>query len=90
MVVSKDRKEALIGYYQVLARPNPSYSRLKLDGLDEDTLYSVEPDGEERYGSDLKTIGLLFSGNERKRGQFWSRNGKTDFHSWIIKLTAKS
>ncbi|MFO8069860.1 MAG: alpha-galactosidase [Alkalibacterium sp.] len=89
MVVSQDRKEALIGFYQVLAQPNPSYSRLKLAGLEEDTLYTIDPDGEERYGSDLNTIGLLFSENERQRGHFWSINGKSDFHSWIVKLTAK-
>ena len=28
----------------------------------------IDPDGEERYGSDLNTIGLLFSENERQRG----------------------
>lgn len=90
MVVSSDKKEAIAGFYQVLAKPNPSYSRVKLAGLDDDVLYVIEPDGEERFGSDLNTIGLLFSENERKRGHFWSRNGKGDFHSWIVKLTAKN
>ncbi len=88
MVVSDDKQEALVGYYQVLAQPNPAYSRVKLAGLDEETRYVIEPDSEERYGSDLNNIGLLFSENERQRGHFWSRNGKGDFHSWIVRLTA--
>ena len=89
MVVSKDKREALVGFYQVLAQPNPTYTRLKLAGLDQDTVYTIQPDGEERYGSDLNAIGLLFSENERQRGHFWSKNGKSDFHSWIVKLSAK-
>ena len=89
MVVSEDKKEAIVGYYQVLAQPNPAYSRLKLEGLDEDTLYIIHPDLEERYGSDLKHAGLLFSQNEKTRSDFWSLNGKSDFHSKIIKIKAK-
>lgn len=89
MVVSEDKKEAIVGYYQVLAKPNPGYSRLKLEGLDEDTLYVIQPDQEERYGSDLKHAGLFLSQNEKTRGDFWSLNGKADFHSKIIKIKAK-
>jgi alpha-galactosidase len=89
MVVSEDKKEALVSYYHVLAKPNPGYSRLRLEGLDEDTLYVIDPDGEERYGSDLKHAGLFFSQNEKTRGDFWSINGKSDFHSKIIKIKAK-
>lgn len=89
IVVSQDQKEALIGIYQILARPNSPFYRLKLEGLCDDMLYTIEPDGEERYGSDLKNAGLLFSENEISRGDFWTFNGKSDFNSKIIHLKAK-
>ncbi|WNF34077.1 GH36 C-terminal domain-containing protein [Aeribacillus composti] len=36
MVVSKDQKEELVGYYQVLEKPNHGYSRILLKGLNGD------------------------------------------------------
>lgn len=42
MVLSKDRKEGLIGYYQGLAKPNPSVDTLHVQGLIDDALYVLE------------------------------------------------
>lgn len=89
MVVSEDKKEALVGFYQVLAQPNPKYQRLKLEGLDEETLYVIEENGQERYGSDLRHAGLFWSENERNRDNYWTLSWKADFNSKIIKLKAK-
>ncbi|KIR02212.1 Alpha-galactosidase [Lachnospiraceae bacterium TWA4] len=44
MVVSQDKKEAVVGYYQKLNKVNGSWMRLKLQGLDSDTLYEVSYD----------------------------------------------
>jgi len=41
MTVSPDRTEALIGYYQKNAKPNPGPERYRLRGLDRDILYEV-------------------------------------------------
>lgn len=41
MVVSADKKEALMGYYRVLIHPNSAFEILKTAGLDDDTLYEV-------------------------------------------------
>lgn len=85
MVVSKDKTEALIGFYQMLAKPNPSYERLKLEGLDSNKQYEIFPGNEIRYGSDLQKIGLLFSQNHiNRKNEYWSQNNKTDFNSRLI------
>ncbi len=42
MVVSKDKKEALVTYVQVLARPNCRSRMIRLKGLDPDAVYLVE------------------------------------------------
>lgn len=90
MVVSKDQKEALIGFYQVLARPNSPYDRLRLEGLDDETVYVIDPSGEERHGSDLKNVGLLFSENfTTRQDSYWSQDKRTDFNSRVIHLKAK-
>ena len=65
MVVSKDQKEALVGWYQVLAKPNPAYQRLRLVGLSPDKNYGVSEGGTEalRQGKDLMSVGLLLGEN---------------------------
>lgn len=89
MVVSKDQKEALVGYYQVLAKPNPSYERLILKGLQKEVLYSINGKGL-RYGDDLMNVGLLFGGNYIDHAEeYWSREMPGDFSSRLYYLCAK-
>jgi len=42
LIISKDKEEAILGYYQILAGPNPSSERYPLSGLDQNILYKVE------------------------------------------------
>lgn len=42
MVVSEDKKEALVGYYRLLAQPNEAWKRLYLKGLDAEKQYRIE------------------------------------------------
>lgn len=58
MVVSEDKKEALLGYYQKMATPNPGKERYKLVGLDKEKLYSFE--NREQY-IDIKQFGDLIN-----------------------------
>ncbi|CAM3935829.1 alpha-galactosidase [Alkalicoccus chagannorensis] len=58
MVVSENKKEALVGWYRVLAEPNPGFPRVKLAGLDPDQLYRVDG-GPVRGGDELMHAGLL-------------------------------
>ncbi|MFZ3591121.1 alpha-galactosidase [Bacillus sp. DJP31] len=58
MIVSKDKKEALVGWYKVLATANPKKQQvLLLKGLNEDQLYEVNGEGC-YYGDELVYRGL--------------------------------
>lgn len=61
MVVSKDKTQALVGYYKVLNEVNSSYKRIKLKGLDENMKYSVSINNTENYGDELMNVGLVTS-----------------------------
>jgi alpha-galactosidase len=41
MVVNRDQTEALLGYYQKLAKPNPGYEKLPVVGVDSSKKYQV-------------------------------------------------
>jgi alpha-galactosidase len=87
MVVSDDRRRAVVGFYQVLNRPNPGPDRLRLRGLNPDLEYriSVWPARDDlisrantlvRRGDGLQAAGLLFEverQGDKTRGDFWAR-----------------
>lgn len=61
MVVSKDKKEALVTFMQVLNRPNYHSRRICLKGLDADRKYKIEG-REGTFGGDLlMNAGILIS-----------------------------
>ncbi|WP_079474746.1 alpha-galactosidase [Marinococcus halophilus] len=57
-VVSKDKKTAVIGRYQVLEEPNDGFSRVYGVGLAEELLYAVEGTDWQLYGAELMYAGL--------------------------------
>ncbi|MEF2806516.1 MAG: alpha-galactosidase [Massilistercora timonensis] len=59
MVVSDDRKEAIVGWYRVLNGVNLPYGRLRLQGLSEDLPYRVNGESGIHYGSVLMNAGLI-------------------------------
>lgn len=56
MVVSKDKKKAIVGFYCMRSNVNTLPGFLKLAGLDPDTLYRME--GKEYYGDELMNMGI--------------------------------
>lgn len=60
IVVSEDKSEALAAFYQTLNKVNDSWLRLKLQGLDENTLYEVKYWDKTLtlYGDELMNMGL--------------------------------
>lgn len=60
-VVSTDKKTALVGWYRVLNRSNAPYSRVRLQGLLEDTIYENMESKTEHYGDELMNLGLITS-----------------------------
>ncbi|OIK14671.1 alpha-galactosidase [Bacillus sp. MUM 13] len=59
IVVSKDGKEALAGWYKVLGGANPpKLQTLRLAGLDESLVYEVQGEDRYYYGDELMNSGL--------------------------------
>ena len=80
MVVSRDKTEAIAGFYQRLNKINASWLRLHLQGLSEDSLYEVsrnvlgETKSYQAYGSELMYAGIPIDREElnEKGGDFAS------------------
>lgn len=85
MVVARDQRTAIVGYYKILNEVCAPYRRLKLYGLLPDCPYTVLEDGMHKgvfHGSELMHVGLVttdYSAGEAKRDtgefctDFWSR-----------------
>jgi len=56
--VDSDKKEALVGFYQVLAAPNPEEQKVKLKGLDAGADYKEINSGEIYGGDELINYGI--------------------------------
>lgn len=96
MSVSEDRRRAAVLAVQVLAQPNPGFSRLPLRGLDPVLNYQVRvrpavPVKDEaviryneglRRGDELEYVGLLLGGDG------WNGVSRGDFASWLYTLEA--
>ena len=59
MVVSKDQKQAIVGYYRVLQQVNVNYRRVKLMGLNPDYEYEVSINDTVNNGDELMNVGLI-------------------------------
>ncbi|WAA11286.1 GH36 C-terminal domain-containing protein [Fervidibacillus albus] len=73
MVISKDRMSAIVGYYQVLAKPLPKLKKLPLAGLDPNVLYNVESTSTTHYGDELMHFGLMLEEDQSQKGDFTSQ-----------------
>lgn len=89
MVVSNDQTEAIVGYYQVLARPNEKYKRIKLTGLNPDQLYAIEGTTKTYYGDELMNIGVILADDYTDRAnEYWSEEKIGDYNSNVFVLKA--
>ena len=84
MVVSRDKKQAVAGYYERLNKVNASWMRLRFKGLDEDQLYRVEWEDKclKAYGNEL-----MYAGIPVDRDYCNKTNG--DFHSVLYTIEAE-
>jgi len=74
MVVSEDKKQAIVGYYRVLQEVNTRFRRLKLQGLAPDHLYTISGKVEMEYGSELQRAGMVITDSSASE----NRNGKNE------------
>jgi Alpha-galactosidase len=80
IVVSEDRTEALVGYYQVLNGVNEGWKRLKLAGLAAEFDYRINDDSERvHYGDELMNAGIVI-----RKGELCGGGG--DFASGLYYL----
>ena len=92
MVVSKDKKHALVGYYRVLQPVNVGYKRLKLKGLREDCIYSVSMRKINYYGDELMNSGLDISDKASGVRDPYTALGQTaqgDYYSCLFLIEAQ-
>jgi alpha-galactosidase len=87
MVVSDDRRQAVVGFYRTLNRPNPGVNRLRLRGLDPDARYRVTPwparadtvqrdNALIRGGDELTEVGLFLDVDRHEvaeHGDYWAQ-----------------
>ena len=76
IMVNDDKTEAVAGFYQTLNMANGTWLKVKVAGLDEDTLYQVTYDDYtyKMYGSEMMNIGIPVDRKylTRKTGDFVS------------------
>ncbi len=65
MVVSTDKKQALVGFYCIRAVPNDGWTRIRLAGLEEERNYIIEDNEDVSYsGSELMNVGMIIRKEE--------------------------
>lgn len=86
MVVSKDKKTALVGYYRVLETVNGPYRRIKLSGLNETMMYHVSILNREFGGDELMHIGLITSDSSsgENKEKYNGENGDYQSRIYVI------
>lgn len=95
MVVTEDRRTAIVGYYKILNDVNCAYRRIKLQGLDPDLKYEIsnlnypeEIATKYCYGDELMNIGLITTDSSSGQVLDGSRVSH-DFDSTIYILKVK-
>lgn len=87
MIVSKDKRFAMVGYYRILQPVNIGYHRLYLQGLEKDVLYSIDGKAGEYYGDELMFAGMRIA--DYAAGEKTADIGQMDYSSRLFILRAK-
>jgi alpha-galactosidase len=98
VVVSENKEKAILGYYQVLANPNPSTERYQIPGLNEDILYHIQNREQfmdiRQFGDlinmilpvEIKTDGFIHS---KMANNYMYKLEKTEFNAYGDQLMAR-
>lgn len=87
MVVSPDKRTALVGWYKFLNEVNGPFRRVRLQGLDPALRYSVDG-GEGHFGDELMYAGMITTDSAAGECQPDERKS-CDFDSHIFVLKAQ-
>ncbi len=89
MVVSEDRRTAIVGWYRAFSKINDRFTRVHLAGLDPDILYHNSITGTDCYGDELMQFGMLTTDESAgARNADFPMLTSEDFDSRIYLLTA--
>lgn len=88
MIVSEDKKQAIVAYFRMRQPVNVGYKRLKLDGLNPDMEYTISDRDYTCYGDELTTVGLILS--DFASGIRPLTNKQGDYQSRLFLLTGKA
>ncbi|MCC8080670.1 MAG: alpha-galactosidase [Lachnospiraceae bacterium] len=89
MVVSPDKKTAIVGWYRILNTVNNSFSRVRLCGLNADYCYHNSLSGVDAYGDELMYLGMQTTDESAGvRSEDTDLMRSMDFDSRIYVLTA--
>nr|WP_314462971.1 alpha-galactosidase [uncultured Clostridium sp.] len=86
MVVTPDKKKAIIGYYREKQPVNIGYCRLKLAGLDKDIRYQITDRDTTHFGDELMQVGLIIS--DTPTGVYTPSVTQGDYQSRLFILSA--
>ncbi|MBM7539874.1 alpha-galactosidase [Amphibacillus cookii] len=78
-ILSEDKSELLVGYYQILSRPNPALRRVQLVGLDPEACYRLAGTDQHMYGDQLMEVGIEID-------RYTDQSGAHDFQAHLFKL----
>ena len=87
MVVSEDKRHALVGYYRMRQPANAALKRLTLKGLNADLCYHVKELDLDAYGDELMHAGMAISDFANCIWQKRERQG--DYQSRLFELVAE-
>ena len=90
MIVSEDKKQAIMAYFKVLNDVNCEFRRMKLKGLSGEFLYQAADESGnvgEFYGDELMNIGFITT--DRASSEQWSSSHCNDFWSRIVVFDVK-
>lgn len=88
MVVSEDKRHALVGYYRMRQPANAPLKRLILKGLDENLCYKIKETGLEAGGDELMRAGMAVSDYASGIREKKERQG--DYQSRLFELKSQS
>lgn len=90
MSVSSDRSIALVGYYRTLNEVNAGYRRIRLAGLDENSVYHVSILNRDIDGRELMKAGLILTDYTSGENDETYNGENGDFTSRIYVLEKKA
>ena len=88
MVVSEDKRTAIVGWYRVLNPVNGYFTRMHLQGLNPELLYHEKTSNMTYYGDELMNAGLITTDATAGELPIGSK-ACTDFESRIYILEAE-